>query len=218
PHRSVAVDQGPERTIPNLHGGITGREAAPNRRGAELAGLARDLESTGGRSAISSDDLLTGDAATQTALLVVCDSAFGAAAFDPETVARLRQAKQLIVFGWADSPLAQAADVVLPVATHAEKEGTFVNCESRVQRFSAAFPSPAQVRTTVDVLSDLLSRFDAKWANLEAPAVFDQLAAELPAFAGLTWRGLHASGAPLATAHTPPPDSSPEALAHGATA
>src|SRR6185295_18903448 len=111
PHRSVAVDQGPERTIPNLHGGITGREAAPNRRGAELAGLARDLESTGGRSAISSDDLLTGDAATQTALLVVCDSAFGAAAFDAETVARLRQAKQLIVFGWADSPLAQAADV-----------------------------------------------------------------------------------------------------------
>ena len=39
PHRAVAVEIGPERHIPNLKGGITGREAAPNRRGAELAGL-----------------------------------------------------------------------------------------------------------------------------------------------------------------------------------
>ncbi|HTQ81532.1 MAG TPA: 2Fe-2S iron-sulfur cluster-binding protein, partial [Thermoanaerobaculia bacterium] len=37
--RAVAVEMGPEWHIPNLKGGITGREAAPNRRGAELAGL-----------------------------------------------------------------------------------------------------------------------------------------------------------------------------------
>jgi NADH-quinone oxidoreductase subunit G len=34
PHRSVPVDLGPEWKIPNLKGGIAGREAAPNRRGA----------------------------------------------------------------------------------------------------------------------------------------------------------------------------------------
>ena len=39
PHRAVAAAAGPERTIPNLQGGITGREASPNRRGVELAGL-----------------------------------------------------------------------------------------------------------------------------------------------------------------------------------
>ena len=52
----------------------------------------------------------------------------------------------LIVFGWADSPLAQAADVALPVAHHAEKDGTFVNVEWRLQRFARAFPPPGQAR------------------------------------------------------------------------
>ena len=191
PHRSVPVDLGRPRTIPNLKGGITGREVAPNRRGAELAGLAtRD----GG---LDASDLLDGDAAARCAALVVCDSDFGHAAHRPEVVERLRRAQFLVVFGWADSPLAQAADVALPVAHHAEKDGTFVNVEWRVQRFARAFPPPAQVRTGVEVLSDLLSRFDARWSGHDAGRVFDRLARENPAFAGLSWDDLPATGAPL---------------------
>jgi predicted molibdopterin-dependent oxidoreductase YjgC len=244
PHRSVAVDLGPERHIPNLQGGITGREAAPNRRGAELAGLVPQAipaattatavmagsttppmgtpaplprgsggAVSGGGAAASGGDgngkqraagvsfdaegLLHGDAAARCAVLVVCDSDFGQAAYDPAIVERLRRAQVLIVFGWADSPLAQAADVALPVATHAEKDGTFVNVEWRVQRFERAFPPPGQARAAVEALSELLARYDARWANLAAPAVFDQLAAELPAFAGLTWHQIPATGAPL---------------------
>jgi NADH-quinone oxidoreductase subunit G len=187
--RSVPVDLGTEWTIPrHQRPPIKGREAAPNRRGAELAGL-------GGEN-----DLLHGDAASRCAVLVICDSDFGKAAWDPETVARLRQAKLLVVFGWADSPLAQAADIALPVAHHGEKDGTFVNVEWRVQRFEKAFPPTGQVRPAVEVLSDLLSRFDAAWSPLSAGAastVFDRLAGELPAFAGLSWRRLPATGASL---------------------
>ena len=112
-------------------------------------------------------------------------------------MARLRQAKFLVVFGWADSPLAQAADVALPVAHHGEKDGTFVNVEWRLQRFERAFPPPGQVRPTLDVLADLLSRFEAGWTHLSAATVFDRLAAELPAFAGLSWQRLPATGAAL---------------------
>jgi len=204
PHRSVAVDLGPERHIPNLQGGITGREAAPNRRGAELAGLAAQsvpaaAEATAAAAgdAFDADSLLHGDAAARCAVLVVCDSDFGAAAYDPGVVERLRRAQVLIVFGWADSPLAQAADVALPVATHAEKDGTFVNVEWRVQRFERAFPPPGQARPAVEALCELLARYDARWANLAAPAVFDRLAAELPAFAGMAWQQIPATGAPL---------------------
>jgi NADH-quinone oxidoreductase subunit G len=192
-HRAVAVDLGPEWTIPrHQRPPITGREAAPNRRGAELAGLG-GVEVAG----LSADDLLNGDGASRCAVLVVCDSDFGKAAWDPEAVARLRQAKFLVVFGWADSPLAQAADVALPVAHHGEKEGTFVNVEWRVQRFERAFPATGQVRPAIEVLSDLLSRFDAGWAHLSASTVFDRLASELQAFAGLSWRRLPATGAAL---------------------
>ena len=91
-------------------------------------------------------------------MLVVADSDFGRAAHDPKVAERLREAKFLVVAGWADSPLARLADVVLPTATAAEREGTYVNVDRRVQRFVRAFPAPAQVRTTLEVLADLLSR------------------------------------------------------------
>jgi anaerobic selenocysteine-containing dehydrogenase len=223
PHLPLFVELGPERHIPNLQGGVTGRETAPNRRGAELAGFAPaprqmaaaeaappaagDSGNGGGDGngqrarrdhEITAEDLLHGDAAERCAVLVVCDGDLGAAAHDPAAVARLRRARTLIVFGWADSPLARAADVALPIATHAEKDGTFVNVEWRVQRFERAFPPPGQARPGVEALSELLARYDARWANLTAPQVFERLAAELPAFAGLGWRGLPATGAPLA--------------------
>ena len=221
PHRSVAVELGPERHIPNLQGGVTGREAAPNRRGAELAGLASgsagDGEAAG--ASLDAESLLRGDGAARCAVLVVCDSDFGAAAYDPVIVERLRRARVLIVFGWADSPLAQAADVALPVATHAEKDGTFVNVEWRVQRFERAFSPPGQARPAVEALSELLTRYDARWANLGAPAVFDRLAAELPAFAGLSWHHLPATGAaldvPAARAFPEPHLQAPEDTAVG---
>ena len=220
PHRSVAVDLGPERHIPNLQGGLTGREAAPNRRGAELAGLGSGTSDAGDAGPVlDAESLLRGDGAARCAVLVVCDSDFGAGAWDPATVERLRRARALIVFGWADSPLAQAADVALPVATHAEKDGTFVNVEWRVQRFERAFPPPGQARPAVEALSELLARYDARWANLGAAAVFDRLAAELPAFAGLSWHRLPATGAaldlPAARAFPEPHLQAPEDTAVG---
>jgi NADH-quinone oxidoreductase subunit G len=200
PHRAVAVEMGPEWHIPNLHGGVTGREAAPNRRGAELAGL---VPGPGGMSAA---DLLAGDGAGRCAVLVVADSDFGRAAWDEATVERLRRARLLIVFGWADSPLAKAADLALPLATHAEKTGSFVNVQGRVQRFTAAFPPPGLVRPGVDALADLLARFEhsaSGIAGLTPEKVFARLAETVPAFAGLELAGLPATGAPLQTPQTP---------------
>src|SRR6185295_7308314 len=133
---------------------------------------------------IGAADLLQGDGAARSATLIVCDSDFGAAAWEAETVARLRRSGFLIVFGWADSPLAQAADVALPIATHAEKDGTYLNVQRRLQRFKAAFPAPGQARSGVEALSDLLARFDSAWAGLSTAAVFERLAAEVPDLIG----------------------------------
>ena len=191
PHRSVWVDSGPARAIPNPNGGVTGHDATPNRRGVELAGLVAPA------GAIDAEKLLLEGGAAACAALFVADSDFGRAAHDPKIVERLREAKFLAVMGWADSPLARVADVVLPAATHAEREGTFVNVEGRLQRFERAFPAPAQVRSGVEILADLLSRFDAKWAAVDAATVFDLMAEESPALAGLRWAEIPATGAPL---------------------
>jgi NADH-quinone oxidoreductase subunit G len=196
PHRSVPVELGPTWTIPNLKGGISGTEAAPNRRGAELAGLAPG-EVKGNGSLLDAEALLLGSGAGSAEVVIVADSDFGQAAHDPQVVERLRRAKLLIVFGWCDSPLAQAADIALPVPNHAEKDGTFVNVEWRLQRFQAAYPPPGQVRPMVDVLADLLARFDPSWSKLTTGQVLDRLAGEHPAFAGVIWNDMPAVGVTL---------------------
>ena len=105
-----------------------------------------------------------------------------------------------MVFGWADSPLAQAADLALPTATHAERDGTFVNVERRLQRFERAFPPPGQARAGIEVWGELLARFEPEWEGLSTAAVFALLANAVPAFAGLSYAELPATGAPLAGA------------------
>ncbi len=194
PHRSIWVDSGPARSIPNLAGGVTGRDASPNRRGAELAGLVPGAEG------IDAEALLLEGAAARCAVLLVADSDFGKAAHDPKVVERLREAALLVVMGWADTPLARVADVVLPAATHAEREGTFVNVEWRVQRFERAYPPPAQVRPALEILADLLSRFDAKWSTVTPAAVFDLLAEEVAEFSGLRYQDIPATGQTVARA------------------
>jgi NADH-quinone oxidoreductase subunit G len=177
-----------ERHIPNTRGGVTGSQVQPNRRGAELAGL--------GGGTLCADDLLAGDAAAGLDLLVVADSDFSPAVHEAAAVERLRKAGFLVVIGWADTPLARAADLALPVATHAEKDGTLVNVQWRLQRFEQAFAPPGQVRPAAEVLADLLGRFEAGWEGLGTGDVFARMADELPAFAGLRF-DLPATGAPL---------------------
>lgn len=188
PHRPVWTETGPQRHIPNPGGGVTGHDAAPNRRGAELAGL-------GNGDGVSAKDLLYGDAARNCPVLVVAESDFGDAAHDAQVVERLRQTHFLVVLGWADTPLAQAADVALPTATHAEKDGTFVNVQHRLQRFERAFPARGDVLPAVEALTDLLALVaEPEWQGLSTEGVFDRMAEAVPALAGITWGRIPAEG------------------------
>jgi NADH-quinone oxidoreductase subunit G len=190
PHRSVWTAKSRPYHIPNPHGGITAEDASPNRRGAELAGL------TAGEGAIDAARLLS-EGAGEAAVLVVGDSDFGPAAHDPDAVALMRRARVLVVLGWADTPLARAADLALPVATHAEKDGTFVNVRRRVQRFRQAFPPGGEALPMVQVLSAVLRRLDPSWRAATPAEVFDRLAGERPAFAGLSWSKVPPTGVAL---------------------
>ena len=50
------------------------------------------------------------------------------------------------------------ADVLLPAAAFAEKDGTFINSDRRVQRVRAAVPSPGVARPDWQIVSDLARR------------------------------------------------------------
>lgn len=56
--------------------------------------------------------------------------------------------------------LPEVAQVVVPVATHAEAEGSFVNAKGMSQRFSAAIPPPVGVRPAWETIAALAKLLD----------------------------------------------------------
>ena len=95
---------------------------------------------------------------------------------------------------------ARNADAVLPIATFAEMDGTFTNFEGRVQRFHQALRPPGLARPGWMVLSRVLARLGDGEADNGVRGAFERMAAEAPAFAGLTWDGIGLKGAPAAGA------------------
>ena len=80
---------------------------------------------------------------------------------------------------------ARCADVVLPGSSFAEKDGTFVNTERRIQLSRKAVEPPGQARADLDIVLDLSRRLGVS-SPYETPAeVFDEIARVTP-----SWRGV----------------------------
>jgi len=89
---------------------------------------------------------------------------------------------------------ARFADVILPGTSFAEKDGTFVNTERRLQRVRAACEPPGQARRDLDVLVELSERvgFSAPFAG--AAEVMEEIASVTPSWAGVTYPRLDMAG------------------------
>ncbi len=55
------------------------------------------------------------------------------------------------------------ADVILPAASFAEKDGTFTNSDRRVQRVRQALRPPGQARADWEIIADLARQDDGRW-------------------------------------------------------
>jgi predicted molibdopterin-dependent oxidoreductase YjgC len=95
--------------------------------------------------------------------------------------------------------ITETADAVLPIATFAETDGTFVNRGQRVQRIRAAFPAPGQAQPGWKLLSAMLAQATGCSAPTDAAQIFDDLAAAVPAFRQCRYASIGDRGAPLAT-------------------
>jgi predicted molibdopterin-dependent oxidoreductase YjgC len=83
---------------------------------------------------------------------------------------------------------------VLPIANVAEEEGSFVNRSLRVQKYAQAKPAPGMARPAWWVLGELAASIGQGDAPTSAAAAFDQLAAGVEAFSGMSYRSLGANG------------------------
>ena len=102
----------------------------------------------------------------------------------------LKKLDFLVVQDCLLSEMAQYADVVLPAAAFAETEGTYTNTERRVQLSQPAMTPPGEAREGWRILQDLASRLGCDWSYSSAEDVFQEIAAKIPEYAGITYERL----------------------------
>lgn len=99
------------------------------------------------------------------------------------------------------SETADYADVLLPGASFAEKEGTFTNTERRVQRVRQAIPSPGDAQADWKIITRLASKIMrelgqepvgpfASWDYSDPEKIHQEIAALTPCYAGVTYTRL----------------------------
>ncbi|MDQ6831285.1 MAG: formate dehydrogenase subunit alpha [Gemmatimonadota bacterium] len=89
---------------------------------------------------------------------------------------------------------ARYADVVLPGASFAEKDGTFANTERRIQRAYKAIEPPGDARADIDILLDLSNRMGLPTNFAGAAEVMDEIAKVTPSWRGVSYDRLVGGG------------------------
>jgi len=89
---------------------------------------------------------------------------------------------------------ARLADVVLPSACFAEKEGTFTNTERRVQRVRKAVAPPGQAKDDWWISAQIATRMGYPMAYNSSREIFAEIAAVTPSYAGITYDRLETEG------------------------
>lgn len=90
----------------------------------------------------------------------------------------------VVATAYAPNATTELADVVLPVQTVAERNGTFTSIERRVQRFWKAFDLAPDMRPEWLVLSDIAIRLGAAPKYYTARDVLRDIVASVPIYAG----------------------------------
>ena len=85
---------------------------------------------------------------------------------------------------------ARYADVILPAVSFAEKEGTFTNTERRVQRIRKAVTVPGNMRTDIDILTDLMNAMGYPQKRMTPAQIMDEIAALTPSYHGISYARL----------------------------
>ena len=111
-----------------------------------------------------------------------------------EVAKELQELEFLVVQDIFLTETAQLADVVLPAATFAEKDGTFTNTERRVARVRQAVAPVGQARADWQIICQLASRMGYAMEYANAEAIFEEIRQVTPSYAGMTYKRLEPNG------------------------
>jgi NADH-quinone oxidoreductase subunit G len=97
----------------------------------------------------------------------------------------LTAADHVIAFSMFENLTTAAADVVLPLETHAEKDGTVTHPDGRLQRVRPSTSRPDAVLSNLLVLAELSAALGHDTDIASQPAALEALAGEVPFYAGI---------------------------------
>jgi NADH-quinone oxidoreductase subunit G len=107
---------------------------------------------------------------------------------------RLASLETLVASDLLPNATTAAAHFVLPGCAAPEKRGSFTNFQGRVQRFQKAVEPPGDARPETEFLAELVAALTNRAVPATIEGLFNELAAQVPAFRGLTWAGLGDQG------------------------
>jgi formate dehydrogenase alpha subunit len=106
----------------------------------------------------------------------------------------LRRVDFLVVQDIFLTETARYADVVLPAASFAEKEGTFTNTDRRVQRVRKAVEPPGEARDDLWIIAHVSSRLGYDMGDVSEQGVAEEIASLTPSYGGISYARLEEKG------------------------
>ncbi len=106
----------------------------------------------------------------------------------------LRQLDFLVVQDIFLTETAKLADVVLPSACFAEKDGTFSNTERRVQRVRKAVEPPGESREDWRIVCDVATHMGYAMSYADSRQIMDELRSVTPSYAGISYERIDRQG------------------------
>jgi NADH-quinone oxidoreductase subunit G len=98
----------------------------------------------------------------------------------------LAAADHIVAFSTFETATTAMADVVFPLETHAEKDGTVSHPDGRLQRVRPSASRPGDIRPNWGVLAELSLALGHDTNISSQPSAFAALANEVPFYAGIT--------------------------------
>ena len=127
-------------------------------------------------------------------LLIVIGGPFVMSMSESQFAAAIKKIECVVAIRTHRSVVTDTSQIVLPMATYAETDGTVTNFTGHVQRFWAAIEPIGESRPLLSILSDLAARLEIAGAPREAEPCFNELAQSVEYFRGLSYRGLGRTG------------------------
>ncbi len=108
--------------------------------------------------------------------------------------ASLRKLDFLVVQDIFLTETARLADVVLPSACFAEKDGTFTNTERRIQRIREAVSPPGEAKSDWEIIAALAGRMGYAMNYSSAQEIMEEITRVTPSYSGITYKRLEKNG------------------------